>query len=344
MNNITETSVARYLPLLHAAACVAKVDITLAETAACKLLGIEDKSPSMAAVHSELNWNGSPLQLLFSFRRQKINVRLLGDPGSYLNDPLARYQSGHAAVTSMLSFSGAASLSPLTQNLIHQLVPDDAQQLRLYSAGTMWLATGLSRAGIALYVAPAPTSDRWQKAHDWVTTATRFPDEALRIIATLKDRCFLLGAGIEGQSPETARFKLYWRMCTPSPLSDFGIALLTEPALLSFLSDVMDDAPVSPDALNFSANFDVVSGKLVDVKVDVSLHTYTRDAALRLIARQADHFSLAHAEIQEAMDAVCRHSLDVGCIGLGIDTRREYRLNTYLFNHSGVHHEHHDFR
>jgi hypothetical protein len=153
----------------------------------------------------------------------------------------------------------------------------------------------------------------------------------LALIAVLAQSCFLLGVGVEGLCPDSARLKLYWRMTTPQPLSDFGIPLLTDPAMIAFLAAALGGGSVAPDALNFSANFDVTSGRLVDVKVDVSWHGRARQQALQIIANQAEQLGLGTLETHSAINTIHQHQLAVGCIGLGIDAAGKYRLNTYLF-------------
>lgn len=331
MNDPANSAIARSPQLLLAAASLAKCDEAHATSAACKLLGIADTRLIGVSAHSELNWNGFPLQLLLSLRQQKIAVRLLGDPGSHLFDPVARYQLGKEALPSLLAFAQADLLYPLAQNLIAQVVPGDPERLAQYAAGTLWLAAGLNSPGMAMYVAPAPSENRWQKASGWIASVTPAPFDALALIAVLQQNCFLLGVGVEGISPGTARFKLYWRMTTPQPLADFGISLLTDPTMIAFLTEALDGAAVAPDALNFSANFDVTSGRLVDVKVDVSWHGRPTHQALQIIARQANHLGLATLETHAAIKTIRQHQLEVGCIGLGIDAAAQYRLNTYLF-------------
>jgi hypothetical protein len=331
MNNPANSTTVRPSQLLRAAASVAKCDEAHVASAACKLLRIADAGLIGPSAYSELNWNGFPLQLLFSFRQQKIACRLLGDPGSHLLNPVARYQLGKETLPALLAFAKADALSALTQSLIEQVVPGDPERLAQYAAGTMWLAAGLNSPGMAMYVAPAPSENRWQKAGAWISNVTPAPFDALALIAVLEQSCFLLGVGVEGLSPSTARFKLYWRMTTPQPLSDFGISLLTDPAMMTFLAAALGGGSVTPDALNFSANFDVTSGKLVDVKIDVSWHGRAQQQALQIIAYQAEQLGLATLETHSAINTIRQHQLAVGCIGLGIDAAGKYRLNTYLF-------------
>lgn len=319
--------------LLCIAAAIGHIDIEQAERVAQSLLSGHPSRVLPLPGRSELNWNGSPLQLLYTVRKGKTAARLLGDPGFHLLDPARRYAAGREALFSSLALANAHSLRDIAETALNDIVSPTPDALARYAAGSMWLAVALGAPGAAMYVAPDPGVERWQKARQWVLGITRKPDAALSLIAALAKDNFLLGVGIEGTSADAVRFKLYWRMTAALPLSAFGIPMLNAPSMSAFLAQALGRRAVPLNTLNFSAGFDLVSGLLHDVKVDVSWHGRTRSEALQMLRYQVQHFDMASPAVAGALNLIEQAKLEIGCLGLGLDTAGEHRINTYLFQH-----------
>lgn len=317
--------------LLQAASIMSGIDAEHAESIACAMLGVSDTQHLQTPGKSELNWNGSPLQLLCSLRKNRTVTRLLSDPGCHLADSMARYQAGKTALFTSLALANAHPLYSVARQTLLHMVPTDRAALNSYAAGSLWLAVVLGTPGAALYVAPDPGAARWEKAREWLLGIARKPDDALTLISTIQNHCFLLGVGIEGASIESLRFKIYWRMTTALPLSAFGVRLLLDPSMIEFLTQALGNQAVAPNMLNFSANFDLMQGTLRDVKVDISWHNRTRGEALELLDAQAEILGMASPATCNTLDLIEQFGLEIGCIGLGLDTAGEYRINTYVF-------------
>jgi len=322
--------------LLQAAASMTNLDADYLESAASSLLAVPDMRRFYSGI-SELNFNGSPLQLLYTVRKNRQAVRLLADPGFTNSDPVARYSAGNKALKALLEFVTVAELAPaqslasLAQQTLKQIVPANQNKLTNYAAGVMWLALALNTPGISLYVAPEPGSNRWQVAKQWLATISPAPEAALRLISILQHDCFLLGVGIEGANVNTTRVKLYWRINSAMALSCLGLPLFTDPLMVRFLSQALGDQTVDAAALNFSANFDLQTGKLRDVKVDISWHNRHRDDALQLLYEYAVQLGFWSSTVARNVTVIKQLGLGIGCIGLGLDTTENYRLNSYFY-------------
>lgn len=324
--------------LLQGAAALSGCQPEETQRLARTLLGMPLHPPSFTPLtnvnargRSELNWNGSPLQLLCSLRSAGWGVRLLADPGCHLADPMARNHAGRAALESLLVSVRATALADAAWRLLAG-IPPQRDALARYAAGALWLAASLGpHPGVAAYTAPDPSLPRWETACAWVQRLLPRAEKALALTRALQaSDCFLLGVGVEGSHAHAVRLKLYWRLRRATPLASFGAALFLDPALIAFLGMALGERPMAPQSLNFSAGFDMDSGELRDIKVDVSWHERTRGEALHLLhtlARQHDLGGTPH----DAADRIDALGLDIGCIGLGLDTCGDPRINTYLF-------------
>jgi hypothetical protein len=157
------------------------------------------------------------------------------------------------------------------------------------------------------------------------------PDRALSLIDAIESCAFLLGIGLEGATPSSARLKFYWRLTQPTSIAVFGIALFQDPRFAAFLADIVE-SEVALRALNFSAAFDVANGELHDVKLDVSWNRGL-SAGFAAITRQAAALGL---EAVGPLQAASRAGVQLGCVGLGLNVAGEPRLNTYFFSSSGA--------
>jgi hypothetical protein len=159
---------------------------------------------------SGLNWNGSPLQLLISARSHGSVFRFIGDPAFFCHDPVKRLADSKKALQQALKTGNAQPLEPVCQKTLTSALPSDGAALQEFSHGMIWLALALNCPGIAAYF--LAVSDRraaWRTAHQWIETVLPHPEEARRVIAALEPYCRLLFVGIEGQTPQSGRAKLY---------------------------------------------------------------------------------------------------------------------------------------
>ncbi|QRQ85825.1 hypothetical protein [Cupriavidus oxalaticus] len=281
---------------------------------------------------SDLNVNGSPLQLLLSARPARWEARLIADPAFHEADPLVRWRKSLAALEATLRATGAEGLRELVQLTVKTVIPQDEPALRQYPTGMIRLAAGLASRGAAVYMGAPHRVDRWDVARRWAACVLGSADTAHALIGRLEPNAAVFGMGVEGVSLPHARAKLYWRLRQSVPIDAFGMPWLASPAMTRFLAAVLGDRSIPLNALTFSAGFDVVDGTLTDVKTDVCIANAglgLRDA-LQCVNEQAALLGLSPRPLDRCSEVLEQHRVDIGCLGLGSDSRGTHRLNIYL--------------
>ncbi|CAG9170165.1 hypothetical protein LMG23992_01492 [Cupriavidus laharis] len=282
--------------------------------------------------YSDLNVNGSPLQLLLSARPTRWEARLIADPAFYESDPRVRWQKSLAALEATLRATGAEGLRDPVRLALESVIPQDELALRQYPTGMIRLAAGLTSRGAAVYMGAPHRVDRWDVARRWAACVLGSADTALALIGRLEPNATVFGMGVEGASLPHARAKLYWRLRKSVPIDAFGVPWLSTPAMTRFLAAVLGDGTVPLNALTFSAAFDVVDGTLTDIKTDVCVANAglgLRDA-LHCVNEQAALLGLSPRPLDRCSEVLEQHHVDIGCLGLGSDSRATHRLNIYL--------------
>lgn len=327
--------VSQYLgDLLRVAQCVATVELSQVDRLCQVVLHHPPTHAGELEGKSGLNWNGSPLQLLISTRSNGSVFRFIGDPAFFCPDPIGRFTESKKALQLALDTGSAQALEDVCQKTLTSVIPCDSAALQEFSHGMIWLALALNRPGIAAYF--LAVSDRraaWRTAHQWAETILPHPEEAQGVIAALEPGCRLLFVGIEGQTPQLGRAKLYWRLSRLAAFSQFGVSMFDDPAIGGFMAALMREHPFSLYALTFSAGFNLKTGELTDIKVDLS----NRSADLSVV--EAVHFAEGQAETlglqlpptRQGLSVLPHNSVSIGFLGLGLTHAGEYRLNTYLF-------------
>ncbi|GMU01388.1 hypothetical protein KH5H1_55080 [Corallococcus caeni] len=282
---------------------------------------------------SDLNANGSPLQLLLAGRAERWASRLIGDPCFDEPDAVARAHASRAALGAALAAGRAQALTAPLMDTLDVVVPWDEASLREYPTGILRLALPLGTPGVGLYASPPPGAGAWDAARRWVRALLPRPEEALRLVSTLAPGCRLLGVGLEGESPARARAKLYWRLEAPAPLSSFALPLLEAPTLIAFLTSVLVRGAVPPRALTFSAGFELRTGALVDAKADVCTRSagLSLEQAVDVLRTQTDVLPLHPFPLRDPLPLLHARRVGIGCLGLGIAPGGVHRLNVYLF-------------
>lgn len=299
----------------------------LAET----LLHHPSPAPGAPRGESDLNSNGSPLQALFSARKDSWVVRLIADPAFDRRDPLERLSASREALAATLAVSGAEALGPLAATMLETILPSDEEALRRYPTGVLRLGVALGAPGAAVYAGADPGGSPWSSARRWAQATFDAPGEVAGVIEALARGCSLLGTGIEGASPGHARAKIYWRLASETSLRSFGIPLFESPDVRRFLAAILGEREVPLGALNFSAGFAVSTGKLCDIKVDVARSDLGPADALQLVNEQARLFSLSPPPLHGLFDRMTEQRVGAACVGLGLDVRGGRRINTYLY-------------
>lgn len=279
---------------------------------------------------SELNGDGTPLQLCISCDGAGARSRWVGDPAWEAADPVARLRLSRDAMRDVFQSAGAASLLPAAETLVDGLVPAEETRLRDVKRGFLWLAAG--RGGAAVYVDSAASGEAgWERAAAAAATAVVDTGPATAALAELRASARLASLGIEGASPEDARLKVYFRLQRPQLLAELGPSLLAAPGLAAFLATVVADSTMNLSGAVFGLGFSLRSGALVDAKVDLCGHCLPRPAAAwrDLLARLAELYGVVPLP-EAAQRALVERHVEVAFVGLGLTTDGRCRLNSYL--------------
>jgi hypothetical protein len=232
-------------------------------------------------------------------------VRLVGDPGSSIDDPLARRDDSLRALASILPLTMSQALQPMIDFTLRLNLPAGDEAMQRYIEGVTWIGAGIAMPGVAVYV-DATKGDRdeqRQRTETWLRTIVRDPWPALRTLESMPDGADLMAAGLEGFAPENARVKFFWRMPRAMTLAELGPEGLQHPSLVRFLTMAMKDRALPISAFVFSNSFLVANGMPFDVKVDLCAHCLDLDntAWEALVAEVTSEFSLSPMNVSAAL-------------------------------------------
>lgn len=223
---------------------------------------------------SSLNADGSPLQVCHSLAAHSWSTVLIADPGS--EEP--RSGQHHERGLSALAWATADRVGPSggrrLSDLCRELLPDDVAGCADLAVGTLWLGIPLDSAGIGLYLNGAwgGGPQRWARVVRWLR-AEGVPEAASGAsIAAVSGFAHVSSLGIDLAGSGGSRLKVYFRLDRSVSLSDFGVAMWTDPRLRSFLAEVVGDRRLPLAGLVFCLSFSPGVDRVVDVKVDVCGH------------------------------------------------------------------------
>jgi len=280
---------------------------------------------------SRLNNDGVPLQLCLTATRRATSLRLIGDPGTHHADAEARHACALAALRRVAASVDAEALLPAAEACVARLVPADPTARAAYRNGFLWIAAGRPLPGFASYVELGPhgQAEGWRLVNDWLANLLPSMTAASAVLADLREHCVVASAGLEGSTPDDARAKIYFRLARPKPLTAIGLALLRAPEMVAFLRIAVGDHAVDLDGLVLSTGFQLATGALADVKVDLCGHclAYAPLGWMAVVDRLTHDFGFAGIPLH---DALLGHKTEVAFIGLGLDVERSPRLNLYL--------------
>jgi hypothetical protein len=280
-----------------------------------------------------LNWNQFPLQFVISHQKKGVYYKILGDPAFYITDPLCRYRQSMKALSHILEMGHAQSLYDICKGTIAATLPDSIPDLQEYTYGVMWLGLSLSHPGAAVYVLSVlDTKIAWHKAHRLADTILSDSEEMHRIITSLEPGCRLASVGIEGSTLKNARVKLYWRVSTPTSFQNFGIPLYSDDSILRFFGTLLNEHFFTLSALTFSAGFNLITGKVSDIKIDISnrIMHMDFDEAITFVQKAARSLDFDNA-IPRKWSSCSHDGMEVAFIGIGMDKINRYRLHMYIY-------------
>jgi hypothetical protein len=282
---------------------------------------------------SGLNWNQFPLQFVVSHQKPGIYYKVIGDPAFYIADSLYRYRQSMKALSYILETGNAQSLSDICKDTIAATLPDSITDLQEYTYGVMWLGLPLGHPGAAVYVLSVlDNATAWHNAHRVADTILSDSEDMHRVLTCLQPYCRLASVGVEGSSLENGRVKIYWRVSRPSSFQNFGIPLLTDDSILRFLGTLLKDHFFTLSALTFSAGFNLITGKVTDIKIDISNRIMQLDfnEASTFVQKTARSLDFNNPILEKW--ASCSHDgVEVAFIGMGTDEYNRYRIHMYFY-------------
>ncbi len=276
--------------------------------------------------YSTLNNDGDPLQLCLSFTRKGCRVRMIGDPGSTVVDPIARHATARQALAFTLNAGAASSLAPVCETTLRITLPEDREGLSTLSGGGLWLGAALGQPGCAVYTTArwGPIRDRWPRTNHWLTSTLPDTGPASIMLDRLAGSTQVVSTGIEGNTIADARAKLYWRLGGVTDPGMPGIPAFMAEVIATFLSVAAGAEVIRRTGILFSAGFSLSCGAMADIKVDLCAHCLKR----------------SHVQWQRVFESLSRTfglpaivlppGLDMAFVGLGINARGAVRLNVYL--------------
>lgn len=287
--------------------------------------------PTMRGGVSELNGDGTPLQLCLSSSARGIGVRFVADPAFECGNAAERLALSTRAVRAAMKRHGAA-LEPQFETALQTLVPDDDHTRRKFNRGFLWLAAAVNAPGVAVYFDLGPLGDdAWRHVDEWLAATLPDSSDARAALTALRPHIRLASAGLEGVAPSDARAKVYFRLTHAVPLQTLGCALLASPRILTLLSIVVGDEPMRFSGAVFGLGFSIATGHAVDAKLDLCGHCLPRnaDAWWNTLEQLVAAYGVQpfDARVQSALESA---SADVAFIGAGVATDGRTRLNLYL--------------
>lgn len=277
---------------------------------------------------SALNNDGAPLELCLSAGKQGVSRRLIGDP--HLGLPMAqRIPASLAAARHLLRLTGSTTLAPAFDLLVAHTIPQAPEEQAALPAGALWLACSVDdEPGFAAYTNIEWCGDqemRWQRALEWLGQASSgFAGESL---APWRPDWTPFAAGLEGDRPDRARVKLYFRMTGETPFHLDMLAGLDDPVVAAFCRGVIQGRTLPRSGIVLSTEFAIATGRMTGMKLDICGHCTPRKYSewQDFIADFA-----ATAGIVPLPVAHLAPTMDVAFIGIGRRGDGDYRLNLYL--------------
>lgn len=278
-----------------------------------------------------LNNDGVPLQLSFTTAPNGVSLRLIGDPGAYHQDVENRFQSSIQTLHFFMDQSVSEDFKSIAQKTIKKLIPQTAQERTCYKQGFVWIGANPKQAGIAFYLELAPLGYErgWQTTELWLQDILPDTSVAFTILKKIKKYGIIASAGLEGSTLENTRAKLYFRFKEATSLKNLDIDLFNSQEMQDFLTIAMARFEVDLQGFVMNIGFNLMTGALADVKVDLCGHClrHTPDAWQDVMNQLTNRFSLAPLDTKPILE---NSSFEVAFIGFGLTADIKPRLNLYI--------------
>lgn len=324
----------RLQTLIAGAVKVSGMEPYLLHSRALAVLGEMDWRDVPFRFRSGLNYDSSPLQVVFTAVSEHSGMRLLGDPNSGLINADKRYRASLKAMERVVDLAGSESIETLLRRTLEMNLPKSHSEMHLYPDGVMWLGAALGVPGCAMYVdarrgGPEAALARLER---WLQDLCSDTRPVKDLIQALRTRTLLMCLGIEGSNYSNARAKIYWRLEGPAKLKEIGIPGVAETCFAEFLSLVMAKRQLRLSGIVFNAGIRIAGGEWADVKLDVCgcrhCLNYSPQETVTMMERLSSHFGLAQLPVSDML----KHGEFAFC-GLGMNLLGQLRLNVYFKVH-----------
>jgi hypothetical protein len=280
---------------------------------------------------SGLNNDGTPLQLVLVSSQSSFDVRLIGDPCTFLGAGENRLHGSIEALRRILAENNVADFSKLSEESLLTVLPATPEARASYANGFVWLALSLRRPGIGFYLEAGPLGQApgWEAALELLRKVTMAPPKTVELIEGLKTKTRVASVGVEGTNHANSRLKIYFRLAQPTSLPELGVDLFTARETGRFLEMAMGDSGLELDGLVMCLGINLTDGQLADCKIDLCGHclTYSNQRWVEIVRDCVTEFGLASMPLERALETRdCR----VAFIGFRISTAGERWLNIYL--------------
>jgi len=315
--------------LMKIAAKLSNQDERTVVTLGHRLLALPPKGAILGGV-SQLNNDGTPLQLCLSMSGKKLGVRLIADPAWRLGLADQRFEASLDSFNAASEESGAIAMRPLWQRLIDLAKPLDKRVVDRFTRGFFWVGRGINLSGVAIYHDTKPYGDSaWALTTSWLKELLSNASTVDSTLDPIREHVNLASVGLEGGRASRARAKIYWRLKTPVRLSALGIDLLDDPAFALFLARAVGPRKMRLSGTVMALGFDLSKGEIEDVKIDLCGHCLPLSPGewLNTLEELSDSYGLARFPVyNEILEGRC----EVAFIGMGLNRSRQKRLNLYL--------------
>lgn len=281
--------------------------------------------PHHARPPSALNNDGSPLELCLTASAQGVKRRLIGDP--HLGMAMERrVPASLEAARQLMRLTRSAALAPAFDMLVAHTVPTAPAEQAALPAGAVWLACSLDdEPGFAAYTNIEWCGDketRWQRALAWLGQASM--DFSGAALLPWRAHWTPFAAGLEGDRPDRASMKLYFRLADDTPFRLDMLGGPDDPVMAGFCRNIIQGRTLPQSGIVFSTEFAIATGRLIGTKLDICGHCAPRTDAEWLDAIAGISAAARVAPLPLAAP------MDVAFIGLGRRGSDDYRLNLYL--------------
>ncbi len=280
---------------------------------------------------SGLNHDGAPAQLCVGVSNGAARVRLIGDPGSHHDNPIARWQTA-AQTVQLLAGDDAPEFAGILHGSFNELCGGDNDWKSRYELGPCWLAATLGEPGWALYTDTSILTHDETAARLAAVLSISGADDGplLDFLKRIRNRMWVCSAGIEGYSASRYRVKLHLRFLQTPKQGELAraIPILDDLFLVSGVQQTLLDNRIDAFGLVLGVGFNSITGGMSDAKMDVSvaqLGLTPEDAVARLDAAASALGFVAPRALTDALAGPLRLSH----LGFGRDLKGRRRLNVY---------------